>query len=213
MRRILAVGLPGSLENGTFQLGRVLVVSIISTFGTAQIAANSVANNIDSFGVLSGMAFNLAVITVVGQCCGAGRYDSAEYYIRKLMRWSWIIMAGVNVVLFALLLPIMHLYNISAEAKELAILLIIIHNGTGIFLWTPAFVLPNALKAAGDARFVMITAIASMMCCRVAMAYVLGIRFGMGAVGVWIAMILDWICRITVFAIRYRSGKWQKTVI
>lgn len=213
MRRILAVGLPGSLENGTFQLGRVLVVSIISTFGTAQIAANSVANNLDSFGVLSGMAFNLAIITVVGQCCGAGRFDSAEYYIRKLMRWSWIIMAGVNVVLFALLLPLMHLYNISPEAKALAILLVILHNGTGIFLWTPAFVLPNAMKAAGDARFVMITAITSMMCCRVAMAYVLGIRFGMGAVGVWIAMILDWICRIIAFAVRYRSGKWQKSVI
>lgn len=213
MRRILAVGLPGSLENGTFQLGRVLVVSIISTFGTAQIAANSVANNIDSFGVLSGMAFNLAIITVVGQCCGAGRYDSAEYYIRKLMRWSWLIMAAINVCLFALLLPLMQLYNISEEAKSLAILLIILHNGTGVFLWTPAFVLPNALKAAGDARFVMIAAITTMMCCRVMMAYVLGIRFGMGALGVWIAMILDWICRIIIFALRYRSGKWKKTVI
>lgn len=213
MKRILKVGLPGSLENGTFQLGRVLVVSIISTFGTMQIAANSVANNIDSFGVLSGMAFNLAVITVVGQCCGAGRYDSAAYYIRKLMRWSWLIMAGINVCLFALLVPILHLYNISDEARTLATVLIVIHNGTGVFLWTPAFVLPNAMKAAGDARFVMITAISTMLCCRVAMAYVLGIRYGMGAVGVWIAMILDWVFRLIIFGIRYKSGKWQKTVI
>ena len=146
--------------------------------------------------------------------------EAPKEYTKKEKAANWwhynkviVAVVIVAVVLFALLLPIMHLYNISAEAKELAILLIIIHNGLGIFLWTPAFVLPNALKAAGDARFVMITAIASMMCCRVAMAYVLGIRVGMGAVGVWIAMILDWICRIAVFAIRYRSGKWQKTVI
>ena len=65
MKRILAIGIPSSLENSFFQLGRVLLVSMISGFGTAQIAANAVANNLDNFGILPGQAMGLALITVI----------------------------------------------------------------------------------------------------------------------------------------------------
>ena len=54
------------LRNSIFQLGRVLVVGIIAMFGTTQIAANAIANNLDGMGVLPGQAMNLAMITVVG---------------------------------------------------------------------------------------------------------------------------------------------------
>ena len=77
-KNILSIGLPGSLESGTFQLGRILVLSIISTFGTAQITANAVANNIDSFGVMVGFAFSFAIVTVVGQCVGAGDWRAVK---------------------------------------------------------------------------------------------------------------------------------------
>ena len=71
MAKILRIGIPNGLENSFFQLGRVVLVSLISTFGTAQTAANAVANNIDNFGVIPGQAMGLALITVVGQCVGA----------------------------------------------------------------------------------------------------------------------------------------------
>ena len=46
IKKILYIGIPNGVENGIFQFGRILVVSIISGFGTVQIAANAVANNI-----------------------------------------------------------------------------------------------------------------------------------------------------------------------
>ena len=49
-RRILGIGIPSAFENSLFQAGRILVVSMISTFGTVQIAANAVANNLDGVG-------------------------------------------------------------------------------------------------------------------------------------------------------------------
>ncbi len=211
MKSILAVGLPGSLESGTFQLGRILVLSIISTFGTVQITANAIANNIDSFGIMPGFAFNLAIITVVGQCVGAGDKRAVQYYAAKLMRLCYAFLVGLNIVLFALLPVMLNLYAISEEAREIAVILIWIHNGFGVLLWTPAFVLPNAMKATGDAKYVMVTAVLSMFIFRVALSYVLGIRFGMGAVGVWICMVIDWICRIICFAVRFerKVGFWK----
>lgn len=205
MKNILSVGIPGSLESGTFQLGRILVLSIISTFGTVQITANAIANNIDSFGIMPGFAFNLAIITVVGQCVGAGDKRAVQYYTGKLMRMCYGFLVVLNIVLFAILPLMLDLYSISDEAREIAVILIWIHNGFGVLLWTPSFVLPNAMKATGDAKFVMVTAVLSMFVFRVALSYVLGIRFGMGAVGVWICMVIDWICRIICFTVRFEK--------
>ncbi len=203
VRNILAVGIPGSLESGTFQLGRVLVLGIISACGTVQIAANAVANNIDSFGVMPGFAFNLAIVTVVGQCVGAGDMRAAKFYAYRIMKYCYGALLIVNIGIFALLTPILGFYSVSAEASELARILIWIHNGFAVLLWTPAFVLPNAMKATGDAKYVMVVSMVSMFVFRVLLSSVLG----MGAVGVWCAMVVDWVCRIVCFWIR-----WKKTV-
>ncbi len=204
-KSILGVGLPGSLESGTFQLGRILVLSIISTFGTAQITANAVANNIDSFGVMTGFAFNLGIVTVVGQCVGAGDWRAVRYYSAKLLRMSYLSFIVFNALLTAALPLVLRLYQISDEAAGLAVILILIHNLCAVVLWTPSFVTPNAMKAAGDARFVMIVAVISMFVCRVGLSEVIGRRMGMGAIGVWIAMVIDWIARTIFFAVR-----WEK---
>ena len=67
-KRILGIGIPSAFENSLFQAGRILVVSMISLFGTVQIAANAVANNLDGMGCIPGQAIGLAMITVVGRC-------------------------------------------------------------------------------------------------------------------------------------------------
>ena len=83
-KRILGIGIPSAFENSLFEAGRILVVSMISTFGTVQIAANAVANNLDGMGVIPGKALSLAMITVVGRCIGARDDEQAVYYTRKL---------------------------------------------------------------------------------------------------------------------------------
>lgn len=204
-RSILAIGLPGSLESGTFQLGKIMVLSIISTFGTAQITANAVANNIAGFGVMVGSAFSYAIITVVGQCVGADDWKAVKYYTSKLLRWSILSELVSNIVIFALLPLLLSLYSVTPESRSLAITLILVHNICAIPLWTHGFVLPGAMKAAGEAKFVMIAAVLSMFILRVGMSYVLGITMGLGALGVWISMIIDWVGRITCFVIRWNK--------
>ena len=208
VQRILHIAVPNGVENGLFQLGRVLVVSIISRFGTAQIAANAVANNLDSMGCIAGQAMNLAMITVVGQCMGAGEKDQAVWYTKKLWKFTYQITAAVNSVILLTLPFILNIYSLSPEAWRCAFILVCIHDGCAILLWPTSFTLPNALRASGDVKFTMVVSVASMFIFRIGFSVVLGIYFGLGAIGVWIAMVLDWICRVSFYSFRFKGRKW-----
>lgn len=208
MKKILGIGIPGSLENSVFQLGRILVISMIAGFGTAQVAANAVANNLDSLGCIPGQALGLAVVTVVGQCIGAGDYDSARQYEQKLLKFAYISMAVVNILILVSLPLSLKLYNLTKETLELAAILVILHDGFAMIFWPTAFVLPNALRAAQDVRFTMVVSIFSMIAFRIFFSWVIGVRFRMGIIGVWIAMIIDWVFRGGLFIWRVRSGRW-----
>ena len=208
VRKILHIAIPNGVENGLFQLGRVLVVSIISRFGTAQIAANAVANNLDGMGCIAGQAMNLAMITVVGQCMGAGEKGQAVWYTKKLWKFTYGITAVVNSVILISLPFLLNIYSLSPEAWRLAFILVCIHDGCAILLWPTSFTMPNALRAAGDVKFTMVVSVASMFVFRIGFSVILGINFGLGAIGVWIAMVFDWLCRVAFYTWRFLSKKW-----
>lgn len=210
IRRILHIGIPSGVENGIFQLGRVLVVSIISGFGTVQIAANGVANNLDSMGCIMGQGFSLAVITVIGQCVGAQDEEQIRFYTKKLLLGAYLATAVWNSLLLIGTGKILHLYMISDATRDLAFTLIFLHNGAAIALWPSAFVLPNVLRACNDVNFTMAVSVFSMVAFRIGLSIVLGIHCGWGIVGVWVAMITDWIFRTLLFIGRYLTGKWKK---
>ena len=208
-KRILGIGIPSAFENSLFQAGRILVVSMISTFGTVQIAANAVANNLDGVGCIPGQAIGLAMITVVGRCVGAGDNEQTVFYTRKLLLWAYISMGIFNGGILLFLKPLVGIYALSGETMALAILLVQIHAGSGLFLWPASFVLPNALRAANDVKFTMVVSVLSMAIWRLGFSYLLCVRMGWGAVGVWIAMVIDWVCRVICFVARMKSGAWK----
>lgn len=208
VQRILHIAIPNGVENGLFQLGRVLVVSIISQFGTVQIAANAVANNLDSMGCIAGQAMNLAMITVVGQCMGAGEKDQAVWYTKKLWKFTYRITSIVNSIILLSLPFILNIYSLSPEARRFAFILVWIHDGCAILLWPTSFTMPNALRASGDVKFAMIVSGASMFIFRIGFSVILGIHLGLGAIGVWIAMVFDWLCRVSFYTWRFLSRKW-----
>lgn len=210
MRNIFYIGVPSGVENGMFQLGKLALFSLVSTFGTASIVANAIGNTIGNFNCFAGQAINLGLAAVVSQCVGAGEYDQARMYLKKIMKATYALMTGVNLVIFALLPLIMRAYNVTAEAKELAVAVLLIHGGAAALIWTPAFMFTAFLRAVGDARFTMLASMLSMWLVRVLMAYVLGKLLGYGVIGVWVAHAnLDWLARIAIFYPRYRSGKWE----
>ena len=205
IKKILAIGIPSGLENGMFQLGKIL----IATFGTYSIAANAVSNNLAQMQIIPGMAMSLAMVTVVGQCVGANDYKQAKYYVKKLLKITYLSMAGLIVVLIIATPSILTFYSLSKETTDLAYQCIFLHAIIAALIWPTSFTFPNALRAANDAKFTMIVSAASMLIFRLCFSYVLGQYMNLGLIGVWIAMFIDWGVRCIFFIWRYFSGKWM----
>ena len=208
IRRILQIGVPNGLENSLFQLGRILVVSMIALFGTTQIAANAVANNLDAVACIPGQAMNLAIITVVGQCIGAGDLEQARRMAKKLLKITYLILSCCCLATILATPLVLKIYSLSPEALSLGRTLIYIHNFSAMLIWPLSFTMPNVLRASNDVRYPMACSIASMMLLRLASGYVLAVVFHLGAIGIWIAMVADWLCRGVLFTARFVSGKW-----
>ena len=209
LKKIAYIGIPNGLENGMFQLGKIMVLSMITGFGTAAIAANAVSNIIATFQVLPGMSVGMAVITVCSRCVGAGDCEAARYYTRKILKLVHILIIVFSVTTLVALPGIMHLYNLSDDAMTFTKQIIWYHGICCMLIWPEAFTLPNTLRAASDVKFCMILSIISMWVFRIAFSYIIAVRMGMGVLGVWIAMTIDWAVRAVLFIIRYRGKRWQ----
>lgn len=208
IRSILSIGIPNGLENGMFQLGKIIVQGMIVSYGTAAIAANAVCTSIAGFPLVPGFAIGLAMLTVVGQCAGAKEYEQAKHYMWRLTGLTYVFMLVLNILIAVFRDPIIGFFNLSPEAVQISSDMMFWHSIFCALLWPLAFTLPNALRAAADARFTMIVSIISMWICRIGMSYVFGTMMGMGVLGTWFAMFLDWVARIILFLWRLRSDKW-----
>ena len=209
VKKILFIGIPGGIESGVFQLGRVLVLGLIASFGTREIAANAVANTVDMFGCVCGNVFCLAVVTVVGRAVGAGNEKQIRHYVAKMMGWAYASHISWNMLVLAMTpFILLCFHKIDVETRQLALWLILIHNVLGMLMWPASFVFPCILRSMNDVKATMLISVISMLLIRVGGSYLLAGWIGSGVVAVWIAMVFDWIIRISGFCWRYRSGKW-----
>lgn len=206
---ILKVAIPSGLENGMFQVGKLLTQGIITTFGTAAISANAVAGTICNVIYICGSGVSLSMITVVGRCVGAREYDQAKRYTMKLIGSAILMTTGVSLPLFFAAPLILSFFAISPEASSEAIVLIRVACVAACFFHEASFVLPNALRASGDVRFTMTVSVVSMWTMRVLLSYVFAYAFHLGVLGVWLAMFSDWVLRSILFCWRFFSGKWR----
>ncbi|MFI3325724.1 MAG: MATE family efflux transporter [Clostridia bacterium] len=210
IKNILYIGVPNGIENGLFQIGKLLVASIVSGFGTAAITANAIGGNLACIQLIPGLAISLALITVVGQCIGAGEIEQAKSYSIKLIKLTYIAFWGFSIVLFILLKPILSLYSISDEAAAITTQIFIAHLIVANFLWPLSFALPNALRAGGDVKFTMWISMLSMWIFRIGSCFLFAIYLDLGVFGVWIAMFADWACRGTFYTWRFFKCNWIK---
>jgi putative MATE family efflux protein len=214
MKRILNIAVPNGLENSLFQAGKIILTSLVAVFGTTAIAANAVGQSIATVAVIPSFSIGLAATTIVAQCAGAGKYDEADYYIKRLLKWSYVFMAALNAIMLLALNPIMSVYKLSLETFRLAWQIAMLHGIAAVALSPVSFALPNAFRAAGDVKFPMWVSILSMLIFRIGSGYMFAYIFGLGALSVWVAMVLDWAIRGVCFIWRWRSGRWKtKTVI
>lgn len=210
VKRILQIGVPNGVENSMFQLGKLVLLSLISTFGTTAIAANAVSNSVAAFEILPGQAVGLALVTVISQCVGAGDYQQVRHYTKKLMGYTYIAMIALNILILLGLPVIMNVYHLSEETTKVTTQILLLHGACAMVIWPLSFTFPNTLRAANDVKYTMIVSMASMWFCRIILGFVFGKYMGFGVLGTWMAMILDWCVRSVFFVIHYYKGKWME---
>jgi putative MATE family efflux protein len=219
IKEILRIGVPNGIENSMFQFGKLVTQSLIASMPTAVIAANAVAMNLVNYQYMPGGATGSVIITVVGRCVGAKEKEQAKHYTRLMCGLTYAFLWIVIITTFLLAKPLIGIYELSPEGSQMAYDLIFYHSICAAIVWPIAFTLPNAFRAASDVKFPMVISLFSMWVFRVALGYVftldsitvLGLTipgFGMGIMGVWIAMTIDWLFRTVLFLVRFLTGQW-----
>lgn len=162
------------------------------------------------FEVLPCMAINLGLSVIISRCVGAGDYEQAKYYkkkVRLIMHISFIISSAIVLALMPLILKG---YDLSSEANNMIWIIVIAHAVLMSLIWPSGYMLPIVFRGAGEAKFPMVVSIASMLLFRIALSYVFALGFNMGMLGTWAAMFADWIVKSVIYEWHYKKDKWTR---
>ena len=208
IRRILGLGIPSGVENSMFQLGKLAIQSTVSTLGTAAIAAQAMTNILENLNGIAAIGVGVGLMTIVGQCLGAGRKDEAVYYIKKLCVIAEVIIIISCLGVFALTKPVTILGGMEKESADMCFHMVMWITIVKPLVWIMAFIPGYGLRAAGDVKFSMIVSCCTMWACRFCLCVFLIRVMGFGPMGVWIGMFADWTLRGIIFTWRFHSRKW-----
>ena len=208
IKRVLYIGIPSGVENSMFQFGKLAIQSTVSTLGTAAIAANAVTNILENLNGVAAQGVGIGLMTIVGQCIGAGRKDEAVYYIKKLSKLAELAIITSCLIVFALCRPITILGGMEHVSARMCFEMTLFITITKPVSWVLSFIPAYGMRAAGDVKFSMITSCASMWLCRVSFTIFLCRVCDFGPIAVWIGMFADWSVRAIIFSIRFHSRKW-----
>ena len=210
IRRILSIGIPSGVENSMFQLGKLAIQSSVSTLGTVAIAAQAMTSILENLNGIAAIGVGVGLMTIVGQCIGAGRKDEAVYYIKKLCMIAEVILIISCLSVFVLTKPITILGGMEKESADMCIHMTMWITIVKPLVWIMAFIPGYGMRAAGDVKFSMLTSCTTMWLCRFCLSVFMIRIVGVGAMGVWIGMFSDWTLRGIIFSWRFHSRKWLK---
>lgn len=210
MRRVLQIGLTQGLENGLFQVGKLLISSLVSSFGTVAIAANSVSFTINNIGWTIIGSFGTVMLTVVGQCIGANQPQQARQYVKKFLTVASIAMVLIFGGVFVCRSYLVRLFDFGPEALEACAYYTGVSAVFSILaFYSMSFIPMSAFRAAGDIRYAVTLSVVSMFAFRVSLCFILNAIFPqLGLMCVYIGMAVDWAFRSFMNFRRFRSGKW-----
>lgn len=207
---ILAVGIPSGIENGMFQFGKLAIQSTVSTLGTTAIAAQAMTIILENLNGIAAIGIGIGLMTVVGQCIGAGEKEQAVYYIKKLSAIAEVVVLVCCIAIWLLTKPITMIAGMEPESADMCFFMMSVITVVKPIVWVLAFIPAYGLRAAGDVKFSMIVSTCTMWIFRVSLCIYLCRVHGFGPIAVWIGMFTDWTVRGIIFGIRFHRRKWLK---
>ncbi len=212
IRRALKIGLPAAAEQFAFQLGIIIWIVMVVTFGENALAAHQIGLRIQSFAFMPGFGLSIASATLVGQNLGAKLPEEADRSARESTKLSILVMGVIAAFNFVFAPWIAYAFTGPGEAHDLSVLFIRLHAlsipAVGIF-----FTLSGSLRGAGDTRWPLYASLAGTYAVRLPLSFVLGYVLGLGIGGVWAALPVEYYLRSAIVLPRFNSGAWKATVV
>ncbi|AZS18141.1 MATE family efflux transporter [Paenibacillus lutimineralis] len=208
LKKIMIIGVPFAAEQMFFNGGKLLTQTFIVQLGTLAITVNAISGSISLLFQIGANALSIAVVTVVGQCIGRRNIADARKYVKSFLGLSNVFFIIGDIILLPLFPLIVKLFSPPAEIIPTIFQLTVLIAVAQPLFWSFSFITPSALRAAGDSNFTSISSLLSMWLLRVILGYLLGITLGFGIMGVWIAMVTEWVVRGSMFMWRFKGEKW-----
>ena len=212
LSKIMKIGLPAAGENLSWMLQMMVITSFVALLGDKMLATQSYFFQISLFVMLFGIAIGLGTEIMIGHLMGAGELDQAYHRLMRSLKIGLVVtVISVAIVVFAgphLMGVFTSDRVILATAGHLFLLSLILEPGR-----TFNIIVISSLRATGDARFPFRMALVSMWGIAIPVAYLCGIHWGWGLVGIWCGFVMDeWVRGLTMFW-RWRSRRWEKKVL
>jgi Na+-driven multidrug efflux pump len=193
LAEVLHIGIPAAAENIAWRLAFMAAMAAAGTLGATALATHAYVQQIGSMVIVFSLATAFAVEIMVGHMVGAGELGEAHRLVRSALGRGLVI-SGVVAGAVALAGPwLLGAFTsdpaIIAEGCKLLWIGVLVELGRTFNL-----VVINALRAAGDVRFPVMAGAASMALVLAGGSWALGIHFGFGLAGLYIAFAADeWI--------------------
>lgn len=212
IKRIFNVGIPAALEQIVMQGGFLALQVVIAGMGTTAIAVYQIGMSVNSICYMPILGFGIAATTLVGQSLGARKPQLAEKSGWETQKITLIITVALTIVILIFAKPLVMAYTQDTEVIKTGTLAIRVFSFSQPFL-AIVIVLSGALRGAGDIRYVMVTSFVGIWVFRILLTLLFNRLFGIGIMGVWYALFLDYFIRSMMYIFRFKRGGWKEIVI
>jgi putative MATE family efflux protein len=212
VRRILRVAVPTLVEVVVQRTGYLVFMGIVTSLGTAALAAHAVGLRVESLSFHPGWGFSVAAAALVGQAMGAGDGGRAERIAWRAAALGAAFMGGCGVVFLVAGPWLVLMFGATPEVTGQAGTLVRISAVAQPFM-AVFFVLGGALRGAGDTRTPLVVTLVGTLPLRLGLTWLFAVHWGGGIAGVWWACNVDWLGRAALMVWFFRRGRWRRTTV
>ena len=207
-RQLLRIGLPSGGENLSYNLSQSVSLIFVNMMGTYAVTTRMYTTMFAQVCYMLISAVSQSVAIIIGYCIGAQDFDQADRQNWRVLKHFTPISLGVAVTLALFSGPLFGLFSsdpqVIALGQQVLWVDVLLELGRCFNI-----VLVRNLQAVGDVAFPVTVGICSQWIVGVGIAYLLGIHWGLGLVGIWLAFMLDENLRAVIFVIRWKRGRWR----
>lgn len=206
--RIVRIGVPSSVIGVERTLGRLMLMRIVSPFGTVAVAAHSLAQRMEFVFYMPTMALATAASILVGQNLGARQPGRAE-------KGVWLAGAAATIVMVALAIPmliwaeaVVGVFNREPALVRVASTFIRIEVASYVLMGLSS-VLQQSIQGAGDTLPPMFVSITSIWVIQLPLAWVLSNNTSLQVYGARWAIVAGTVVGLLCYLVYFRMGRWK----